>query len=369
MRRILLYPFSLLYGLIIYFRNRFYDLNIFKSREFEVTVISIGNITVGGTGKTPHVEYLVDLLKNKFKVATLSRGYKRKTKGFHLVNKNSSVGEVGDEPLQIKRKYSDVTVAVCENRVEGVEKLLAADELNSPDVILLDDAFQHRRITPVINILLIDYNRPLKDDVLLPAGNLRESAAQIRRANIIIFSKCPPKEVTPIMRRVMQNDIGLRPYQAMFFTTYEYSSICPVFDAREVGDDFYVQHEYSLLVVTGIAYPRLIPEYLQQYSSETDQINFPDHHNFSTEDIGVIMNKFQKLKGQKKIIITTEKDAMRLAELPNLDEDFKKSVYYLPVKVKFLDEEGRIFNKKILNYVGENKSNLELHRRKIQGTT
>lgn len=369
MRRILLYPFSLLYGLVIYIRNWFYDLNIFKSREFDVTVISIGNITVGGTGKTPHVEYLVDLLKDKFKVATLSRGYKRKSKGFNLVSTASSVGEVGDEPLQIKRKFSDVTVAVCENRVEGVEKLVAADEEISPDVILLDDAFQHRRITPVINILLIDYNRPVTDDYLLPAGSLRESASQIRRANIIIFSKCPPKEVTPIMRRVMQNDIGLRPYQAMFFTTYEYSAIEPVFDAKKVGDDFYVQHEYSLLVVTGIAYPRLIPEYLQQYSSETDNINFPDHHNYTNEDIRTIMNRFQNLKGQKKIIITTEKDAMRFAELSDLDEDFKKSLYFLPVKVKFLDEEGKIFNKKILNYVGENKSNLELHRRKIQGTT
>src|SRR5690554_744635 len=284
MRKILLYPFSLIYGLIVYFRNLFYDLNIFKSKEFEVTVISIGNITVGGTGKTPHVEYLVDLLREKFNVATLSRGYKRKTRGFHLVSANSTVREVGDEPLQIKRKFPDITVGVCEDRVVGVEKLLKTDDQNASDVIVLDDAFQHRRITPVINILLIDYNRPLKDDVLLPAGSLRESAAQLRRANIIIFSKCPPSEVTPIMRRVMQNDVGLRPYQAMFFTTYEYGKIKPVFDATEVGDDFYEQHEYSLLIVTGIAYPRLIPEYLKQYTSETDSINFSDHHNFTAED-------------------------------------------------------------------------------------
>ncbi len=369
MRKLLLYPVSMLYGLVVYFRNTLYDLNIFKSKEFDVTVISMGNITVGGTGKTPHVEYLVDLLKEKFQVATLSRGYKRKSKGFFLVNNDSTVREVGDEPLQIKRKFSDVTVSVCENRVEGVEKLLASDNQKSPDVILLDDAFQHRKIMPVINILLIDYNRPLKNDSLLPVGSLRENASQLRRANIIIFSKCPPAEVTPIMRRVMQNDVGLKPYQAMFFTTYEYGKMVPVFGGKELGTDFYKKHSYAILIVTGIAYPRLIPEYLKQFTTETEIINFPDHHNFSDVDIRTIMGKFGQLKSEKKIIITTEKDAVRFAELPDLDEQFKNSLYYLPVKVKFLDEEGKLFNKKILNYVGENKSNLELHRRNTKSTT
>ncbi|HZH74213.1 MAG TPA: tetraacyldisaccharide 4'-kinase [Mariniphaga sp.] len=366
MRKILLYPFSLIYGLIVYFRNLFYDLNIFKSKEFEVTVISIGNITVGGTGKTPHVEYLVDLLREKFNVATLSRGYKRKTRGFHLVSANSTVREVGDEPLQIKRKFPDITVGVCEDRVVGVEKLLKTDDQNASDVIVLDDAFQHRKITPVINILLIDYNRPLKDDLLLPAGSLRESAAQLRRANIIIFSKCPPEEVTPIMRRVMQNDIGLKPYQSMFFTTYEYGAIQPMFDGPVIDEDFYEAHSYGILIVSGIAYPRLIPEYLKQFATEIDMVSFPDHHNFTSGDIGVIMNKLSKLKSQKKIIITTEKDAIRFRDLSDLNETFKNMLYYLPVKVKFLDEEGKVFNKKILNYVGENKSNLELHRRQVQ---
>ncbi len=369
MRKIFLYPVSLLYGLIVYFRNRLYDLNIFKSKEFDVTVISIGNITVGGTGKTPHVEYLVNLLKEKFGVATLSRGYRRRTKGFYKVNTDSRVAEVGDEPLQIKRKFPDITVAVCENRVTGVEKLLATANQKTPDVILLDDAYQHRRITPVINILLIDYNRPLKKDSLLPAGSLRESASQLRRANIIIFSKCPPKEVTPIMRRVMQNEIGLKPYQAMFFTTYEYDKLKPVFDGKELDSEFYEKHSYAILIVTGIAYPRLIPEYLKQFATDREMISYPDHHNFSVEDIRNIMGKFQKLQNERKIIITTEKDAVRFMELPDLDEQFKQSLYYLPVKVKFLDEEGKLFNKKILNYVGENKSNLELHKRKIQRAT
>jgi tetraacyldisaccharide 4'-kinase len=364
MLKILLYPVSFLYGVVVYFRNRFYDLNILKSKEFDVSVISIGNITVGGTGKTPHVEYLIELLKDKFEVATLSRGYKRKTKGFLWVEPDSKVLEAGDEPLQIKRKFPDISVSVCENRVTGVQKLLDSTGDKSPDVILLDDAFQHRRITPVINIVLIDYNRPLEDDNLLPVGNLRESASQLRRANIIIFSKCPPAEVTPIMRRIMQNNVGLRPYQAMFFTTFDYGKIKHVFSEKVLGDDFYKNHEYAILIVTGIAYPRLIPEYLKQFADETEMLQYPDHHNFLPKDLKTISQKFESLKREKRVIITTEKDAVRLAELPDLNDEIRKALYFLPVKVKFLDEEGKLFNKKILNYVGENKSNLELHRRK-----
>ena len=366
MLKFLLYPVSLLYGTIVYFRNRFYDLNIFKSKEFDVSVISIGNITVGGTGKTPHVEYLIDLLKERFRVATLSRGYKRKSKGFVEVTPDSRVSEVGDEPLQIKKKFADVKVTVCENRVTGVEHLLAADEDKLPDVILLDDAFQHRRINPVINILLIDYNRPVKDDALLPVGMLRESASQIRRANIIIFTKCPPNEVTPIKRRIIRNDVRLKPYQDLFFTTYDYGKIRNVYSGEELGDDFYMRHSYAILIVTGVAFPKLIPKYLKQFSSETEIIRFPDHHYFTETDIQSIQNKLNAFRNERRIIITTEKDAVRFADSSIPDEQFRQSLYYLPVKVKFLDEEGKIFNKKILNYVGENKSNLELHRRKVQ---
>ncbi|MCA1760402.1 MAG: tetraacyldisaccharide 4'-kinase [Bacteroidales bacterium] len=336
---------------------------LIKSKEFEVPVISIGNITVGGTGKTPHVEYLAELLKDKFEVATLSRGYKRKTKGFKQVDVTSEVSETGDEPLQIKKKFPDINVTVCENRVEGVKKLLAAPDIKSPDVILLDDAFQHRRIIAGINILLIDYNRPIKEDRLLPAGRLRESASQMRRANIIIFTKCPPGEVTPIMRRILQKEVKLKPYQELFFTSFEYEKIKPVFTNTELNNDFYKKQTHAILIVTGIAFPKLIPEYLEQFATETDFIQFPDHHYYSSDDIQLIMNKFEKIDSHQKVIITTEKDAVRFKDMPDLDEQFKSALYYLPVKVKFLDEEGKTFNKKILNYVGENKSNRELHRR------
>lgn len=363
MLKVLLYPFSLLYGIFVYFRNRMYDLNILKSTEFDVPVVSVGNITVGGTGKTPHVEYMIDLLKDKFQVATLSRGYKRKSKGFKRVEESSSVSNVGDEPLQIKKKFPEVTVSVCENRVKGVEQLLENPDIKSPDVILLDDAFQHRRITAGINILLIDYNRPLNKDRLLPAGRLREGVAQMRRANIIVFTKCPPSEVTPIMRRILQKDVRLKPYQELFFTTFDYGKIKPVFQGIRVPDEFYQAKNYTVLVVAGIASPDIIPEYLGQFAAETQLVCFSDHHNYSESDIRLIMNKFERIDSAKKIIVTTEKDAVRLAEMPGLDEQFKSVLYYLPVKVKFLDEEGKMFNKKILNYVGENKSNRELHRR------
>ncbi|RIH66455.1 tetraacyldisaccharide 4'-kinase [Mariniphaga sediminis] len=365
MLKILLYPFAFLYGIIVAFRNRLYDLNILKSKEFAVPVISIGNITVGGTGKTPHVEYLVKLLKDTFNVATLSRGYKRKTSGFRWVETGSGVWEVGDEPLQIKKKFPGISVSVCENRVKGVEKLLDQSDEKTPDVVLLDDAFQHRRITPGINILLIDYNRPLNEDHLLPVGRLRERATQMRRASIIIFTKCPG-EVTPIMRRILQKEVRLKPYQALFFTTYSYGNIRHVFSGNELEKDLNTKQSYAILIVTGIAYPKLIPEHLKQFSGETEMITFSDHHNYSQEDIRLIMRKFESLKNEQKIIVTTEKDAVRFAGIEELDEQFKSVLYYLPVQVKFLDEEGKLFNKKILNYVGKNKSNRALHTKKNQ---
>lgn len=365
MTKLLLYPFALIYGFVVFVRNRLYDLKLLKSKEFDIPVISVGNITVGGTGKTPHTEYLIRLLKANFNVATLSRGYKRKTKGFRRVELNSTVAEAGDEPLQLKNKFPDVTVSVCENRVKGVEQLMEENTENkTPDVILLDDAFQHRRITPGINILLIDYNRPIQKDMLLPAGRLREGKYQIRRANIIIFTKCP-QEVTPIMRRILQKDIQLKPYQDLFFTSLTYDDIQPVFPQQQVAEKPNIG-EYSLLVVTGIASPQSMHKHLNAISNEIKTKTFSDHHYYSGKDIELIMNEFNKIKSKKKLIVTTEKDALRFKDLPELNDAFKTVLYYLPVRVKFLDEEEKSFNKKIRNYVGENKSNRELYQRKNQ---
>ena len=352
-----------LYGTAVYFRNQMYDLNLLKSKEFDVPIISIGNITVGGTGKTPHVEYLVNLLRDKFEVATLSRGYKRKTSGFRMVETSSTAIEVGDEPLQIKNKFPEITVSVCENRVVGAEKLLDLSNKAIPDVVLLDDAFQHRRITPGINILLIDYNRQIKEDSLLPVGRLREGRAQMRRANIIVFTKCP-NEITPITRRILMKDVGLMPYQKLYFTTLDYQKLEPVFSAKKLENSFYKEKIFSLLIVTGIASPKLIQKYLKQFAKKAEMVVFPDHHNYTGDDISTITQKFESINSENKIIVTTEKDVMRLKDREDLTEEIKAALYYLPLKVEFLEDEGRSFNKNILNYVGENKSNRELHKRK-----
>jgi tetraacyldisaccharide 4'-kinase len=343
-----------------------YDLNLLKSKEFDVPVISIGNITVGGTGKTPHVEYMVNLLKDSFEVATLSRGYKRKSKGFVRVETDSPVTQVGDEPLQIKKKFPEISVSVCENRVTGVEKILDSKNAKTPDVVILDDAFQHRRITPGINILLIDYNRQIKEDMLLPAGRLREGKNQMRRANMIIFTKCPG-EITPIMRRIMQGEAHLKPYQELFFTTLVYDKIIPLFSGKPLEAPFFEKKEYGILVVTGIASPLLIYKYLEKFSAVMETLTFPDHHHYSEKDIGLIIRTFEKINTARKIIVTTEKDAMHFKDNAGLPEELKEALYYLPVKIQFLDNEGKLFNKKIVGYVGENKSNRELHKRKNSG--
>lgn len=365
MTKLLLYPLSVLYGIVVYFRNRMYDLNMIKSKEFDVPVISIGNITVGGTGKTPHVEYLVNLLSQSFNVATLSRGYKRKTRGFRYVKVDSTVSDVGDEPLQIKRKFPEVTVSVCEKRVEGTQKLLNSKNNASPDVVILDDAFQHRRISPGINILLIDFNRQIKEDHLLPYGRMREGAAQMRRANIIVFTKCPD-EITPITRRILMKDVDLKPYQKLFFTSLEYEPLRSVFSGQDLDKEFYEKRSCSVLLVTGIASPLLIRRYIEKFTSNIELLSYPDHHNFSKGDMEIISKSFEKLEGKNKIVVTTEKDAMRLKDRKDLSQEFMDVLYYLPVKVKFVEEDGKSFNKKILNYVGENKSNRELHKRKNQ---
>jgi tetraacyldisaccharide 4'-kinase len=360
MPKLFLYPLSALYAIGVYFRNRMYDMKILRSTEFNLPVISVGNITVGGTGKTPHIEYLTQLLKDKFNVAALSRGYKRKTSGFNILEAGSSVSEGGDEPVQIKNKFPKITVAVCENRVTGVQKLL--ESAPTPDVILLDDAYQHRRITPGINILLVDYNRPIDEDLLLPAGRLREGSVQIRRANVIIITKCP-NELTPIMRRILQKNVSLKPYQSLYFTTLAYGKLTSVFAENQTMEMDEIK-DYSVVLVTGIATNTGIKNQLSKYSKEVIVIEYPDHHTFSDKDIVTITERIDSIQDKKRIIVTTEKDTIRLREIPGLEDQFKELLFYLPIQIKFLEEQGALFNQKILNYVGENKSNLSLHKRK-----
>ena len=360
MKYLFLKLLSLFYGIVSAIRNELFDLKILPSREFDLPIISIGNITVGGTGKTPHTEYIAQLLKSGFKVAILSRGYKRKTRGFFIVESTSKVKQVGDEPLQIKLKFNSVTVAVDASRVRGIEKLLALPE--KPNVILLDDAFQHRYVTPGMNILLIDYNRLITKDSLLPYGRLRESASNKSRATIMIVTKCPA-ELKPIDERIITKELEVRPYQNLYFSTLEYGSLLPVFPEDITLKSVVLVEGITVLLVTGIANPSPLNEYLRHGSHDIHEMNFPDHHQYISKDLDRINVKFDSLPTVKKIIITTEKDMVRFRDLDTVPENIRKNMYYIPLKISFLNNAGKDFDRKILNYVKENKSNFDIYSR------
>lgn len=352
--RLLLLPFSLIYGFITGIRNLLFDLNILKGKEFRLPIISVGNITVGGTGKTPHIEYLISILKDKFKIAVLSRGYKRKTRDFRLVSNKSTYEEVGDEPMQIKKKHPGIQVAVDRKRVNGIYRLL--NKFNDLDVILLDDAFQHRHVKPGLSILLVDYFRPLKNDYILPAGSLRERSVERRRAHIIIVTKCPP-DIKPVEKQIFIKDLILFPFQNIFFTTYDYGDLLPVFDENKQGlsCDYCKRKETGLLLVTGIANPQPLKNYLKNYFNNISEIRFPDHHEFNDKDLIRIRNDFEKLRGRDKIIITTEKDAIRLRKFSAIAGFLDQFTYYIPIHVKFPGNQKNEFNRLIQYYVRENK--------------
>jgi len=369
MKKVLLLPLSWIYGFIISIRNFFYDYKFLKSTEFKIPVISIGNITVGGTGKTPHTEYLINILKQEFDVASLSRGYKRKTKGFRYVETASSVYETGDEPLQIKLKFPEITVAVDADRVNGINKLLSSEGLHpEPDAIILDDAFQHRSVKPGINILLIDFNRPITQDHMLPYGRLRESATERSRANFIIITKCP-KKIQPITERILYKELEIKPYQNLFFTTFDYGKLTPVFkDANIEMVDKWEKEKPTVLLVTGIASPALLKNHLKPKVRKVLEITYSDHHFYSHSDIQNIQNNFEAIESSSKMIVTTEKDMVRLREL-DLPETVRKNLFYIPLVVSFLNNKNQEFDRKILNYVRENKSNLRLHSKTARPKT
>jgi tetraacyldisaccharide 4'-kinase len=351
--KILLLPFSLLYGLIITLRNLFFDFGILPSESFPLPVITIGNLSTGGTGKTPHIEYLVRLLKDKYKIAVLSRGYGRRTSGFLLATENSTAKEVGDEPLQIKQKFPEITVSVCGSRVKGIKKLLKEEQ--KPDVILLDDAFQHRYVKASLSILLTDYSKLYTDDFLLPSGNLREFPSAAARADIIVVSKTPPI-FSPLDRRFLLNKLNPKPYQKVYFSYTTYGHFMPLFPGnRPVGDnDYYFSENYSILLLTGIANAANMEYYLKNQAKEVRHLNYPDHHKYLEKDILQIRNLFDNIANDKKIILTTEKDAMRLKdpELKELTENLP--IFYLPIEIKFHGDDEINFNDHIYNYAKKN---------------
>jgi tetraacyldisaccharide 4'-kinase len=356
-RSIFLYPFSLLYGLVTAVRNFLYNAEILKSHEFSLPVICVGNLAAGGTGKTPHTEYLIDLLRKGFSVAVLSRGYKRKSSGFRFAEVTSKAEDIGDEPLQIYRKFPDITVAVDRNRVRGVQKILK--ERPGTGVIILDDGFQHRRITPGYSILLSDFERLMIRDHMLPYGNLRESIHSMSRADIILITKSP-ENISPIQRRLIVREINKHPYQNLYFTTVTYKKPINVFDGTNPEIDILTEtgsENRGTVLVTGIANPELLSRFLQKKFSEIIHLPFSDHHAFTLKDIQKIEDAWTSLKPTLKYIITTEKDAVRLREFTNIAELIRSSFYYVPVGIHFLNDDKDEFDNMIVDYVRKNKRN------------
>lgn len=356
-----LVPLSWLYGLGVAVRNVMFDCGLLPSEKFGVPVISVGNITVGGSGKTPHTEYLVKLLQDKYQVAVLSRGYKRKSRGYLLATMDSKMQQIGDEPFQMKHKFPDVHVAVDRDRRNGIRNLMSTDVTPPVGVVILDDAFQHRYVAPDVNILLIDYHRLICFDKLLPAGRLREPASNKRRADVVVVTKCP-QAIKPMERRGIERSLSLYPWQKLYFTYFRYGSLCPLFDKtkKEMTLEELGRKNTKILLLTGIASPEQLEYDVSKYVGFTP-MHFGDHHNFTNEDLRKVEGAFRAL-GDDAIILTTEKDATRLFE-SDLDAEVAKSVYVLPVEVEFMNDKADDFNKTIIDYVRKNTRNSSVLKR------
>ena len=368
-----LLPLSWCYGLGVGFRNLLFEMGVLKSRSFKVPVISVGNITVGGTGKTPHVEYLIRLLKDHLNVAVLSRGYKRKSHGFVLAGKDTTMWDIGDEPYQMKQKFPDITMAVDSKRTRGIQKLIDGEAGKEIDVILLDDAFQHRYVKPGINILLVDYHRLVIYDKLLPAGRLREPVKSKDRADVVIVTKCP-KDMKPMEYRVITKAMKLYPYQRLFFSTHEYDAPKPVFpdlsnresiESLGVIDSMGVLESLdplsplagkNILLLTGIASPEQMVQDLTPVTPNISTLTFGDHHAFRPKDIRRINERFSALP-DPKLIITTEKDATRLEAVEGLSDEVKSHLYTLPIHMTIMMGQQDDFNNHIIKYVRKNSRN------------
>ena len=354
-------PFSWLYGLGVGFRNQMFELGILKSKSYDIPVIAVGNITVGGAGKTPHVEHLVRLLHDKVKVAVLSRGYKRKSRGYVLADKQSTARDIGDEPYQMMKKFPDIHIAVDKKRCHGIDRLITDESTKDTDVILLDDAYQHRYVKPGINILLVDYHRLIIYDKLLPAGRLREPQSGKSRADIVIITKCP-KDLKPMEFRVLTKALNLYPYQKLFFTTLEYCPLEPLF----CGDDLQLDEipkDTNVLLLTGIASPKQMIVDLEPYVGAIEPMTFADHHQFTKRDIRKLNERFAAMP-EPKMIITTEKDNARLFGLEGLSEEVRHHIYLLPIRIQFMLGQEQEFNEKIIGYVQKTSRNSILAKAK-----
>ena len=336
------------YSWITVIRNWLFDNGLIKTREFAVPTICIGNISVGGTGKTPQTEYLIRLLKDKFQTTVLSRGYGRNSKGYILADENSSMEQIGDEPFQIKNKFKDINVVVCENRAIGIERITS--ELKETKVILLDDAFQHRKVKAGLNIVMIDSSRPIWQDCILPLGRMRESANGIKRAEVAIITKCD--NITEKEKEFCINYIKKIKDIPAFFSKIKYGELYPLFNCSTKN----VKTNTEVLLVTGIARPKPLEQEIERRFGRTTVMNYADHHNFTTDDLKEIEQQYNRIESNNKIIITTEKDSTRILQHHNVPQVVKENIYVLPIEVEVLNEQD-LFNKIILDYVTENSRN------------
>jgi tetraacyldisaccharide 4'-kinase len=351
----ILAPFALLYGLGAMIRNLLFDWQILPSVEYPVPVISVGNLAVGGTGKTPHTEYLIRLLQGEYKVAVLSRGYKRQSNGFVLAGETSTARVIGDEAYQLRRKFPRALIAVDSSRRRGIDKLLALPEDKRPDIILLDDAFQHRWITPSLSIVLTDYNRLFYKDMLMPAGFLREPAVGRHRADALVVTKCPDN-LHPIDFRIIEDEIGLLPHQHLFFTGIVYGAITPVFPAQAARQ---LSACAEVLALAGIAAPDLFIREAEKRFTKVTALVFPDHCNFDRHDIQKIQDVFSRMTTPDKFMLVTEKDAARLQNNSLVPDSWKEVLYYLPVSVAFCTETALSFDDWVKNHI------ITFHRSKV----
>jgi tetraacyldisaccharide 4'-kinase len=349
--RWLLLPFSWLYALVIIIRNRCYDAGLFKSRGFSLPVISVGNLDVGGAGKSPMAEYLIRLLKNDYKLATLSRGYGRETQGFLTATAAATAPEVGDEPAQFKHKFPDVTVAVCEKRVMGIENLKS-----DHDLIILDDAYQHRAVKPGFSILLFDYSRVFEPHFLLPAGNLREPFGGRKRADVMIITKCPVN-LSDLQKEKIKARV--KPFwgQVLFFAGISYSNLR---DMNGNSSTLTVGTDTTVFLLTGIANPAPLLNELKTHTKEVIHHKYPDHHPYTLKNITKLADDFNACSAQKKLVITTEKDAQRLGEQALQTAIKQLNILVLPIQIEFL-EAGQQFDQIIKHYVREHTTHNQLY--------
>jgi tetraacyldisaccharide 4'-kinase len=354
LKQILAAPLSWLYGLGVIVRNKLFDWRVLRSEEFDIPIVCVGNLTVGGTGKTPHTEFLIEHLSKRYRVAVLSRGYKRKTRGFVEATPQSSYRKVGDEPRQIKLKFPEIPVAVCEKRSIGIRKLCELyPEIN---LILLDDAFQHRQVEAWVNILLVDYNRPVCRDHFLPLGRLRDGLGQMKRAQIVVVTKCP-EAIKPIDLRVTRKELDLYPYQRLYFSRPVQSPLAAIFPEHGLSAP---RPGTPAIAMAGIANPSLFFGQLNLKLDVVKTIVYPDHYAYKVRDLERL-KKMLSVSPPDTIVVVTEKDAVKLSSRQKIPESLQKKLWYAPIEVSFLDHGEIGFTRQIDEYVRTNHKYSILH--------